>query len=307
MTFPEPVHDIVQALLDSYHQVGGINHVDETRLPSMESVDNLLSDLKSLVFPGFYKTLQVVDEATLPYATAEHLFRAAKGLMREIQRALWYSRCKETSHPLGAEVQEQARRVAFDLLKAIPHIRRQIQEDVQAILDGDPAAQSAAEVILAYPGVEAILVYRLAHLLYEAQVPLIPRMMSEIIHRKTGIDIHPGAQIGRRFYIDHGTGIVIGETCVIGDEVKLYQGVTLGALSVRKNEQAKKRHPTIEDRVTIYAGATILGGETVIGKHSTVGGNCWITASVPPYSIIQNRPQEPIIMPRDALIIDYQI
>ncbi|NNM68261.1 MAG: serine acetyltransferase [Spirochaetales bacterium] len=307
MAFPEPVHDIVQSLLDSYRMVGGINHLDETRLPSMESVDNLLSDLKSLVFPGFYKTLQVVDEATLPYATAEHVFRAAKGLIREVQRALWYSRCQEGKKSPEVEVKEQAQTVVFQLLKAIPGVRLQIQEDVQAMLDGDPAAKSSAEIVLAYPGIEAVLVYRLAHILYQSQVPLIPRMMSELIHRKTGIDIHPGAQIGRRFYIDHGTGIVIGETCIIGDNVKLYQGVTLGALSVKKNEQAKKRHPTLEDSVTIYAGATILGGDTIIGNHSTIGGNCWVTSSVPPYSILQNRPQDPIILQRDLVITDYQI
>jgi len=156
--------------------------------------------------------------------------------------------------------------------------------DVQAAWEGDPAAKSVEEVILSYPGLEAITVHRFANTLWKSGVPLIPRMMSEYVHARTGIDIHPGAAIGDRFFIDHGTGVVIGETTVIGKNVKLYQGVTLGALSVRKNESDSKRHPTIEDGVTIYAGATILGGETIIGRDSIIGGNVWITASLPPES-----------------------
>jgi serine O-acetyltransferase len=157
------------------------------------------------------------------------------------------------------------------------------------MLEGDPAAKSSEEVILAYPGVEAIVVHRLAHVLYKESVPLIPRMMSELIHRKTGIDIHPGATIGRRFYIDHGTGIVIGETTRIGDGVKLYQGVTLGALTVEKSLADKKRHPTIENGVVIYAGATILGGNTVVGHDSIVAGNAFLTQSVPPNSVVTRK------------------
>ena len=157
-------------------------------------------------------------------------------------------------------------------------------EDVEAAFRGDPAAKTVEEVILAYPGLEAVVVHRIAYFFWEADLPLIPRMMSEHVHSKTGIDIHPGATIGKRFFIDHGTGVVIGETAIIGDDVKLYQGVTLGALSVRKGESEKKRHPTIEDEVTIYSGATILGGSTVVGKGSVIGGNVWLTRSVPPYS-----------------------
>ena len=158
--------------------------------------------------------------------------------------------------------------------------------DTKAALAGDPAARSTEEIILSYPGIEAIAVHRLAHFLHINGVPIIPRIMSEYIHGKTGIDIHPGATIGESFFIDHGTGVVIGETCLIGNNVKIYQGVTLGALSVRKDMQAKKRHPTIEDNVTIYAGATILGGSTIIGEGSTIGGNTWVTSSVPPKSLI---------------------
>jgi serine O-acetyltransferase len=307
MSNEEPVQGIVQAILTSYKDYGVINHLEDTKLPSMQSVSTLLKDLQSLVLPGFYETLQVVDSATLPYATAEYIFRLAKGLIREIQRALCYTRCSQGTKVTETEVRYQAEEAAFTLLNAIPQIRTQMKEDVQAMFEGDPAAKSTAEVILAYPGFEAVLVHRIAHILFLQDVPMIPRMMSELIHQKTGIDIHPGATIGNRFCIDHGTGIVVGETCIIGDDVKLYQGVTLGALSVKKTEATKKRHPTIEDGVTIYAGSTILGGETVIGKHSTIGGNCWVTDSVPAFSIIQNRPQDPIILQRDLKVPNYSI
>ncbi len=297
MPFPEPVHTIVDALLESYRSVGAVNHSGGANLPSMEAVDSLLGDLKNLVFPGFYETLEVDDQAVIPYSTAEHVFRVTKGLVTEIRKALVFTKTT------GVD----AEKVVFHLLKSIPSVREQMQDDVAAMLEGDPAAQSAEEVILAYPGVEAIVVHRLAHLLYEKGVPLIPRMMSELIHRKTGIDIHPGATIGRRFYIDHGTGIVIGETCVIGDDVKLYQGVTLGALSVKKTAASKKRHPTIEDHVTIYSGATILGGETTIGRHSTIGGNVWLTQSVPASSIVTAKPQEHVVAQRGFKAADYSI
>lgn len=297
MPFPEPVHTIVEALLESYRRVGAVNHAGGANLPSMEAVDALLDDLKNLVFPGFYETLEVDDPAVIPYSTAEHVFRVTKGLVMEIRKAAVFTK----AHEIDAEA------VVFRLLKTIPAIREQMQDDVAAMLDGDPAARSAEEVILAYPGVEAIVVHRLAHVLYDQNVPLIPRMMSELIHRKTGIDIHPGATIGRRFSIDHGTGVVVGETCVIGDDVKLYQGVTLGALSVKKDKASKKRHPTIEDHVTIYAGATILGGETVIGRHSTIGGNVWLTQSVAAGSIVTARPQENVVAQRGLKVPDWTI
>ncbi|MBC8066837.1 MAG: serine acetyltransferase, partial [Deltaproteobacteria bacterium] len=183
-----------------------------------------------------------------------------------------------------ATVAARATQLAQDVIREIPAIREVLDTDVQAALAGDPAAASASEVIMSYPGIEAIVVHRIASCLHHRGVPLIPRMMSEIVHRQTGIDIHPGAKIGQSFFIDHGTGVVIGETAVIGDCVKLYQGVTLGALSVadRDSGHGRKRHPTIENGVTIYAGATILGGETVIGARSIIGGNVWLTHSVPP-------------------------
>jgi len=298
MPFQEPVEAIVKSILDSYAEVGGINHLEGNNLPSMEAVEILLRDLQSLVFPGFYETL-AVERQELPYATAEHVFRVAKGLIGEVNKSLCFGGQPGDCNNAEAPV--------FFLLKMIPSIRKAMQEDVAAMLEGDPAARSGEEIILAYPGIEAILVHRIAHVLYQQGVPLIPRMMSELIHRKTGIDIHPGAVIGKRFYIDHGTGIVVGETCVIGDDVKIYQGVTLGALSVRKKEASKKRHPTIEDKVTIYAGATILGGDTVIGRLSTIGGNVWITESVPAASIILNKPQEHLVAQREFPVPNYSI
>jgi serine O-acetyltransferase len=184
------------------------------------------------------------------------------------------------------------------LLDDVPGIRRKVGRDVDAACRGDPAARSSEEVILSYPGVEAIMVHRIAHDLWTREVAMIPRMMSEYIHGKTGIDIHPGASIGDSFFIDHGTGVVIGETSTIGDNVKLYQGVTLGALSVRKELANRKRHPTLEDDVTVYAGATILGGDTVIGRGSTIGGNVWLTTSVPPGSHIYHTPTQTERVPR---------
>jgi serine O-acetyltransferase len=180
-------------------------------------------------------------------------------------------------------------KICQQFLKAMPSIQESIDQDAKAIFKGDPAAQSIDEVITCYPGFKAIAIYRIAHVFYNLKVPIFPRILSEYAHQITGIDIHPGATIGKHFFIDHGTGVVIGETCLIGDNVKIYQGVTLGALSVKKSLQNAKRHPTIEDGAVIYSGATVLGGETVIGKEAIIGGNTWITKSVPPKSIVYNK------------------
>jgi serine O-acetyltransferase len=196
-----------------------------------------------------------------------------------------------------AECADRARSITDDFLMQLPHIRARLHLDAQAALDGDPAARSEAEVILSYPGLAAVAVNRIAHYLYEQDVPLLPRVMSEYIHHQTGVDIHPGATIGDSFFIDHATGVVIGETTMIGNHVKVYQGVTLGALSVKKSLARKKRHPTIEDNVTIYAGATILGGETVIGRDSVIGGGVWLVNSVPPFSRVYNSPiSKPLVV-----------
>jgi len=186
---------------------------------------------------------------------------------------------------------QPAEEIAAQMMQQLPAIYLTLLQDAQAIVAGDPAAQSVEEVIRTYPGFKAVAVYRLAHVLYRLRVPLLPRVLSEYAHTQTGIDIHPGARIGSHFCIDHGTGVVIGETCVIGNYVKIYQGVTLGAISVEKTMVNIKRHPTIEDHVVIYAGATILGGNTVVGAYSMIGGNVWLTESVPPYSRVYHRPQ----------------
>ena len=193
-----------------------------------------------------------------------------------------------------------AKEIVDEFLAALPEVRRLVDTDVQAAYDGDPAATSRMEVVMAYPGLYAVTIHRLAHVLYKLKVPIIPRVMSELAHSKTGIDIHPGATIGERFFIDHGTGVVIGETTVIGRNVRLYQGVTLGGLSFEKDSNGAlvkglKRHPNIEDNVVIYANATILGGDTTIGHDSEIGGNVWIKESVPPYSRVYNKPPAPVI------------
>jgi serine O-acetyltransferase len=274
---------VVEGILDSYREHGNINHLDGSNLPARSEVSELLDDLITVVFPGYFNP-ERLDELTARYFVGARCARILRR-MEEIMGRVLRLACAgagggHTSEEIAAHAQVQA----IELLQAIPEIRARLAADVQAALAGDPAACSAAEIILSYPGVAAIAVHRVAHHLYRRRVPLLPRMMSELVHSRTGIDIHPGATIGESFFIDHGTGVVIGETSRIGNRVKLYQGVTLGAHSVRaRDAQAKvQRHPTIEDDVTVYAGATILGGDTVIGRGSTIGGNVWITRSVPP-------------------------
>jgi len=273
----ESTDTLIQNILSSYNDLGGINLSEAETFPNKEDVTSILLDLESLIFPGF-KTAQQMDRENLKYLTGERVHRIISALTKEAAKALLYE-CKEKNR---SKCYEKAAQIVLALLERIPYIRKLITSDAQAAFAGDPAAKSIEEVILSYPGLEAILIHRIAHFLFEQKLPLIPRMMSEYIHGKTGIDIHPGAQIGEGFFIDHGTGVVIGETAIIGNNVKIYQGVTLGALSVQKELCGKKRHPTIQDNVTIYANATILGGETVIGEGQTIGGNSWIIKSVKP-------------------------
>jgi serine O-acetyltransferase len=280
---------IIEDILESYAAQGNINHLDGSNLPSRAEVDRLLDDLLSVVFPGFLGHDEV-DELSSRYFVGERVVTILRGLQRVIARAL-NIQCSSGARPQPrplVEVEAEARAHAIDLLEHIPEIRRLLATDVRAALDGDPAACSAPEVITSYPGITAIAVHRIAHHLYTRSVPLIPRMMAELVHGRTGIDIHPGATIGASFFIDHGTGVVIGETTVIGEHVKLYQGVTLGALSVEVGDRSRndKRHPTLEDRVTVYAGATILGGGTVIGEGSVIGGNVWLTHGVPAHTTV---------------------
>jgi serine O-acetyltransferase len=281
----ESIERTVAGLLESYKRDGGVNHSKGPDLPSREAVVRALSDLLTLVFPGFREDVDI-DDSNIAFVAGELAHRAAKVLVAECARALRYKhRIEGGPEPCcPAAIEIESRDLVAGFFEYLPSMRQVVMEDVTAAFRGDPAAKTVEEVILAYPGLEAIVVHRIANYFWTSGLPLIPRMMSEQIHSKTGIDIHPGAKIGRRFFIDHGTGVVIGETAVIGDDVKLYQGVTLGALSVKKEEGQTKRHPTIEDRVTIYSGATILGGETVIGADSVIGGNVWLTQSVPPRS-----------------------
>ena len=285
---------LIDGILDSYDRYGLINRKNAENFPNRQNVVEVLSDLQSLIFPGF-RVAEEIDPTNIRYITGQRVNNIIAKLTREIEKALIYTKqmCNQDDNQQETKLSiaqshcfKLAEKVSVCLIEEIPEIRRKIQLDTVAAFNGDPAAKSNEEVILSYPGLEAILVYRIANFLYKNGVPVIPRIMSEHVHGKTGIDIHPGASIGESFFIDHGTGVVIGETCIIGDNVKIYQGVTLGALSVKKNLQNKKRHPTIEDNVTIYANATILGGETVIGKNSIIGGNTWVTESIKENSVI---------------------
>ena len=281
---------LIDGILDSYDRYGLINRNHAENFPNRQNVVSILSDIQSVIFPGF-RTAEDIDSVNIRYIIGQKVNNIIANLTREIQKALIYTKSqscnqKEILNIADSHCFKLAEKTAVALIEEIPEIRRKIQLDTKAAFNGDPAAKSNEEVVLSYPGLEAILVYRIAHFLYENGVPIIPRIMSEHVHGKTGIDIHPGAKIGESFFIDHGTGVVVGETCIIGNNVKIYQGVTLGALSVKKNLMDKKRHPTIEDDVTIYANATILGGDTIIGKGCTIGGNTWVTKSIPAGSVI---------------------
>lgn len=270
---------IVEGILGSYEEDGNINHLDGTNMPALAEVEALMRDLLSLVFPGFFGR-DHVDELTSRYFVGERCARSLRRLEATIARAIDCDGCTKVERDAVAHAH------ALSLLAALPSLRARLATDVGAALRGDPAARNEAEVVSSYPGVAAIAVHRLANHMWTSGVPFLPRMMSELIHSRTGIDIHPGATIGDSFFIDHGTGVVIGETTIIGEQVKLYQGVTLGALSTHGSGKAEdgstvKRHPTLEEGVTVYAGATILGGQTVIGRGSTIGGNVWLTRSVP--------------------------
>jgi serine O-acetyltransferase len=281
----------IELLLESYSTYGLVNQTGRDKLPSRNSIEDILCGLEELLFPGF-KEDGGPDSSYLSLITSEKVYHIARELIREVERSIAFPArkscfsCKKESCHAAAEL------VVNDFFDELPHIRSCLALDLQAAFRGDPAAKSIEEVIVSYPGFDAIAVHRLAHFFWTREVPLIPRIMSELVHGRTGIDIHPGAKIGESFFIDHGTGVVIGETTIIGKNVKLYQGVTLGALSVKKEEADKKRHPTIEDDVTIYSNATILGGETTIGKGCTIGGNVWIISSVPPNTMVYSKVSE---------------
>jgi serine O-acetyltransferase len=290
-----PMKSLVDELLDSYAHCGGIKHLNGANLPSKMAVAALTQDLLHIIFPGFIAEHQI-SMHDLPHETALQLSSLQKRLQREIAKSL-------VMHPVAGA---NAESITLDFLRKLPDVRCLIQTDVEAAFQGDPAAANQEEVVLAYPGVEAVAVYRMAHVLYKRDIALLPRMMTEWAHSRTGIDLHPGAEIGSHFFIDHGTGVVIGGTARIGDRVRLYQGVGLVARSlakhVERDEQGHalggKRHPTVGDDVTIYANSTIVGGDTVIGDRTIIGGNVWLNRSIPPDSVALYEAQQLSIHPR---------
>jgi serine O-acetyltransferase len=275
--------EIADAIIESCNNPASFTHIDFEPIPSRMSVVEIIGDLRNILFPGYFSG-EHLDPTNLKYNIGQSVSRLFKKLTEQITHSYRHD-CFRYNLSCS-ECMAQGQTKALSLLKEIPDIRQILATDVRAAYEGDPAAKSYDEIIYSYPGIFAQTVHRIANQLYRNQVPLLPRIMSEYAHNQTGIDIHPGATIGESFVIDHGTGVVIGETTQIGNQVRIYQGVTLGALSLPKDAgeklRGKKRHPTIEDDVIIYSGATILGGETVIGARSTIGGNVWLTESVPP-------------------------
>ena len=279
------VTQLTDKIIASYARVGGINHLDGKNLPSKAAITQITLDLLQLLFPGFFQD-RPIHSSEIKVETATLMDSIAERLEDEIYKSL--ESCKNLKSDSREPLRKQSHHQTMDFLAQLPRVREILQTDVDAAFNGDPAALSREEVIVAYPFIEAIAVQRLAHELFNRQIPFIPRIMSEWAHGRSGMDLHPGAKIGSHFFVDHCTGTVVGETCVIGERVKMFHGVTLGATSTSGGQQLRgqKRHPTIEDRVTIYSGAVILGGETVIGAGSTIGGNVFLTHSIPPNSLV---------------------
>ncbi len=290
-TIDSAIPALTEALLADYSQGRAIDRIEPFSQPDREIIVALIGKLKRLLFPGYFRDPSY-RVYSMQHSLAVLMEDVAFHLGRQIAIALRLGESVDDARARALDAQAQELTVRF--LEALPAVRALLQTDLEAFFDGDPAATSLDEIIIAYPGLQAILVNRLAHVLFELKVPLIPRIMTEEAHSRTGIDIHPGATIGRYFFIDHGTGIVIGETTVIGDYVKIYQGVTLGALSTRGGQslRGKRRHPTIEDRVTIYSGASVLGGDTVIGHDAVIGGNAFVTTSIAPGMRVSVKSQE---------------
>ncbi len=296
---PLDIRSITRRLVETYREELPLNHLHQSELPNREKAIAILHQVKDILFPD-HRLLQRIRQGDTEYH-AGGLMEAIEGdLFQQILLARAYA---EHDRRTEEEIETQSRADTMEFLSRLPDLRHILSQDVQAAYEGDPAATSFDEIIFCYPGFEAISTYRIAHELHRLGIPLLPRIMTEHAHSVTGCDIHPGAKIGGSFFIDHATGVVIGATAILGERVKLYQGVTLGALSFHLDAQGNvirttKRHPTLEDGVVIYAGATVLGGETVIGKGSVIGGSCWITRSLPPYSkVILSEPQMRIHTP----------
>ena len=303
----EQLPELTRRIVETYQEVPTIHYLGHCPLPNYESIISACEDLKEIIYPG-YRRRENLHMGNVTYHVGDLIDGLHDKLTTQIGRALRHSVSAQRAAaeqgvelPVASEAAKhcteegdfealgQAKAVEF--LERIPDVRRILATDVQAAFDGDPAVRTLDEIIFCYPGLEAVTIHRLAHLLHRLEVPLIPRMMAEWSHRRTGIDIHPGATIGDHFFIDHGTGVVIGETCEIGSHVKIYQGVTLGALSFQTDAdghlvRGTKRHPTIEDRVVIYANATVLGGATRIGHDSVIGSSVWLTRSVDPHTTV---------------------
>ena len=289
--FEERIHGLVDTLLDDYSGSRTIDEIKSFDHPDKEIVIKMIFQLRKIIYPGYFKNKQF-KVYTVRNSISMELEDVIYNLIRQISIVLRY--IPEYEYADEKTIEDKAVETTFAFIERIPVIREYIETDIEAAFNGDPAAFNKDEIIFSYPGLFAILVNRIAHELHILGVPLIPRIMTEYAHSETGIDIHPGATIGKYFFIDHGTGIVIGETTVIGNNVKIYQGGTLGALSTRGGQllKSKKRHPTIEDNGTLYSGASILGGDTVVGKNVVIGGNAFITKSVPEGAKVSIKTQE---------------
>ncbi len=303
-----PISELTGSLVTSYAQLGGINRLDGANLPSKGAVVEITNDLLRLLFPGFFDD-RVIHSSELKAETALLLDSLAGRLEDQLYKAI---RCFECLDSAKRDPRLAAHELTVGFLRALPAVRALLWTDIEAAFTGDPAARNREEVIVAYPGIEAMAVHRLAHELYRRDVPFIPRIMAEWAHSRSGMDIHPGAQIGAYFFVDHCTGTVIGETTQIGEHVKLYQGVGLVARSLAAGQalRGQKRHPTLEDGVTIYANATIVGGDTVIGAGSTIGANVFVMASIAPNSLVLlDDVRVKVLSKRDraAATVDFQI
>lgn len=304
MTTPEHeqhLRSVRDQIADSYRSHPFGQHIDATFLPSRTKTVEIIELARRIMFPGFFDEKRLTSEQLVAHLD-DQLCNLYKLALDQIEQALRYELNRTAGAGIGDDCddcREDALERTKQLFDRLPAIRDLLMTDVQAAFDGDPAADSMDEAIFCYPGIDAIFIHRLAHELYNLKLPLLARIMSEVAHNETGVDIHPGATIGKSFFIDHGTGIVIGETCVIGERVKLYQGVTLGALSTRGGQawRGRKRHPSVEDDVTIYGGAIILGGHTVIGAGATIGGSVFITESVPSNHTVTMQRGELLVVP----------
>ncbi|MFO0926133.1 MAG: serine acetyltransferase [Gemmataceae bacterium] len=313
----EALPEITEAVVASYAECSRTSHLGHKPLPSREAVTDILNDFLDILYPGIWRR-QNLHLGNVEYHVGDIIDRLHDKLILQVSRAMRheFDCLPPDQQPVyeGVDLEAVAQQKVLELLRKLPDVRNLLETDVQAAYEGDPAAKSFHEIIFCYPGLEAVTIYRVAHELMLLGVPLVPRMMTEYAHAKTGIDIHPGARIGPGFFIDHGTGVVIGETCDIGRNVKLYQGVTLGALSFPRDSSGNiirgmKRHPTLEDEVVVYANATILGGDTTVGHHAVIGSNVWITQSVAARTVVTL--EKPMLRFRGPQVLqsglDYQI